>query len=322
MNSCFRLAAVLLGSILLAASAAADEWPTRPITIIVSGAADAVPRILGPAISGPLGQQVVVDRHSGAGGIIAAEYTLHRPADGYTVLMVTAASNASSITHVVPYNVLHDFAPVILAASSPFILVSNSSLPVRSIPQLIALAKKHPGELNYSATSTGSSSDLVAELFKKDAHINIVHVGYKSMGAALLDVLGGHVELCSSVGPNAIAQIKAHKVRALAVSTAKRSPLLPDVPSYVEAGFPNIVLPAWYGFVMRKGAPPEVVHRLSALLDKALQQPDVRKKLQMNDLDPVGDTPEQFGAFMKTNYQRWQAAADAADMEKKRPHHS
>ena len=180
-----------------------------------------------------LGQRFLMDSHPGASGTIAAEYTLRQPAEGYVFLNATSALMAAPNTFKVEYDILRDFAPVSLLATSPFILVAHPSLPVRSLDQLVALAKKRPGELSYSSTSPGSSSSITAAAFKSAAHVDILHVSYRTMASALTDVLAGQVQLCMSVGPSAVAQIKAGKVRALAASTPQRSAVVPEVPTSI-----------------------------------------------------------------------------------------
>ncbi|MGZ8209986.1 MAG: Bug family tripartite tricarboxylate transporter substrate binding protein [Burkholderiales bacterium] len=296
----------------LAGIAAAQQWPSKPIVFVSPGASDVAPRVIGEELSKVLGQQIVVDTHAGASGTVSAEYTLRQPADGHTFLSATSALMAAPYTFKVSFDVLRDFAPVSMLATAPFVLVAHPSLPVNTLSDLIELARKRPGQLNFSATAPGSSSNLTAELFKVRAGIDIVHVPHKTMGAALVDVLAGHVQLCMSAGPNAVALIKAGKLRGLAASTPKRSVVLPDVPTFTELGFPEVALPAWYGILARAGTPTPIISRMSAEIVKAIRKPDVREKLIKAAVEPVGDTPEEFGAFMKTDIMRWGLAAKAA----------
>ena len=212
----------------------------------------------------------------------------------------------------VSFDVLRDFTPVSMLAMAPFVLVAHPSVPVQSLGNLIALAKKRPGELNFSSTSPGSSSTLTAELFKAKAGIDIVHVSHKTMGSALTDVLGGQVQLCMSAGPNAVEQIRAGKLRSLAASTPKRSVVLPETPTFSELGFPDIALSAWFGILARTGTPASVTTRTSAEIVKVLAKPEVREKLLKAAVEPVGNTPQAFGAFMKSDLARWGEAAKAA----------
>jgi tripartite-type tricarboxylate transporter receptor subunit TctC len=303
---------VALALTCVAGAAAAQQWPTKPIVFVSPGAADVAPRVVAEEVAKAVGQQIVVDTQAGASGIVSAEHTLRQPADGHTYLAATSALMAAPHSFKVSFDVLRDFVPVSLLATAPFVLVAHPALPVGSLADLIALAKKRPGELNLSSTAPGSSSTLTAELFKAKAGIDIVHVAHKTMGSALIDVLAGHVQLCMSAGPNAVAQIKAGKLRALAASTPKRSIVLPDVPTFSELGFPDVALPAWYGILARSGTPPAIVARMSAEILNALRKPDVREKLLKAAVEPVGNTPEEFSAFMKADLVRWGEAAKAA----------
>ncbi|MGH8663546.1 MAG: Bug family tripartite tricarboxylate transporter substrate binding protein, partial [Burkholderiales bacterium] len=187
------------------------------------------------------------------------------------------------------------------------------------LDQLVALAKQRPGELDYSSTSPGSSSSITAAAFKAAAHIDVLHVSYRTMASALTDVIAGQVQLCMSVGPNAVSQIKAGKVRALAASTPKRSAVVPDVPTFTELGYPEVDVTAWYGILARTGTPPEIVSRLSKAIVEALHKPELRTKYLQVALEPVGNTPEQFREFMQADLVRWQRAAKAAGFGPKKP---
>ena len=312
-------ALILSHGFMLAAPVAAQQWPSKPLIFIGTGAADSAPRVVGEEASRALGQPIVIETHAGASGTISAEYTLRQPADGYTFLNATSALMAAAYTFKPSYDVLRDFVPVALLASSPFVLVAHPSLPVHTLAELIDLAKKRPGQLNFSATSPGSSSNLIAELFKTKARIDIVHVSYKTMEAALTDALAGQVQLCMSAGPNAVAQIKARRLRALAVSTSKRSLILPDVPTFTELGFPDIALTAWYGIVARTGTPAPIVGRLSEELLKALRKPEVKERLLNAAVEPTALGRDEFGAFMKADLVRWGTAAKAAEANLKAP---
>lgn len=312
-----RLLAGLLAALAVCAHALAQQWPSKPIIVITTGAAEAAPRIIAPQIQQALGQQLIVEAHAGASGTIAAEYTLRQPADGYTMLNATSALMAAPNTFDVKYDILRDFSAVSLLATSPFILVAHPSLPVRNLAQLVAFARQHPGELNYSSTSPGSSSSITAAAFKAASKINIVQISYRTMGSALVDAIAGQVQLCMSVGASAVEQIRAHKVRALAVSTPKRSAVLPEVPSFTELGYPQVNVTAWYGMLVRAGTPQAIINRLSKEIIKTVHDPDVRQKYLDVALEPVGDTPEEFQTFMKEDLVRWQTAAQAAGLDEK-----
>ncbi len=314
MNGRVRILLAGFAWLVLAGAAGAQQWPTKTIRFITVGAADALPRLLAQDIAGPLGQQVIIDEHAGASGTIGAEYAARQAPDGYTFMVATSTHVVVPNFYKLNYDFMRDFVPVTLLASSPFMLLAHPSLPVRTIPELVELAKKKPGALTFSATSAGSSSDLVMEMFKSTAHINIVHVPYKSMAAALTDLLGGQVQLGSSVGATAVAQIKANKVRALAVSTPKRSLVVPDVPTFGEQGYPKVIGTAWYGIVAPTGTPAAIVSRMNAELMKALNKPGMTDKLLQLAVEPEVMGPDQFRAFLQEDVVRWAEAAKAANV--------
>jgi tripartite-type tricarboxylate transporter receptor subunit TctC len=299
--------------------ATAQQWPSKAIVFVSPGAADVAPRVVAEELSKALGQPIVVDTHAGASGIVSAEYTLRQPADGHTFLAATSALMAAPYSFKISFDVLRDFVPVSVLATAPFVLVAHPSLPVASLADLIALARKRPGELNISSTAPGSSSTLTAELFKTKAGIDIAHVAHKTMGTALIDVVAGHVQLCMSAGPNAVAQIKAGKLRALAASTPSRSSVLPEVPTFSELGYPDVALTAWYGLLARSGTPPAILSRMNAEIVNAIRKPDVRERLLKAAVEPVGNSPQEFAAFMKTDSVRWGEAARAARSSEKTP---
>ena len=311
--NCVR--AVVAICLLLAGTAAAQQWPSKTIRFISVGASDALPRILGQELSGPLGQQIIIEEHAGASGTIGAEYASREPPDGYAFLIATSTHMVVPHYYKLNYDIMRDFEPISLLATSPFVLISHPSLPVHNLAELVALAKKKPGQLYFSATSAGSSSDLIMEMFKAQARVNIVHVPYKSMAAALVDVIAGQVQLGSSVGPTVAGQLGAHKLRALAVSTPKRSIVLPDIPTYGEAGYPKVVGTAWFGLMAPRGTPAPIISRMNAELVKALHKPDVREKVLRLVFEPVGDTPREFRAFMQEDFMRWADAAKAANVD-------
>ena len=311
MNAKLRSVAVAVGSVLCAA-ASAQQYPNKPIRFITVGAADAMPRILAQVISGPLGQQVFIEEHAGASGTIGAEVASRAPADGYTFLVVTSTHMVTPHFYKLSYDILRDFEPVTLLASTPFVLLSHPSLPVKTLADLIKLARAKPGQLNYSATSAGSTSHLTFEMFRTSAHVNIVHVPYKSIAAALTDVIAGQVDLSLSVTPSALPQIRSHRVRALAVSTPKRSAVLPEVPTFVEQGLPKVVAPGWFGLMAPARTAPSIIARMNAEVVKALRKPEVRERILTLAMEPGENTPEEFRAYMKADLAKWsQVVKDA-----------
>ncbi len=298
----------------LGASAFAQQYPNRPIRLITVGADPAMPRLLAQHLSGTLGQQVYVEEHAGASGTIGAEVASRAPADGYTFLIATSTHMVTPHFYKLSYDIQRDFAPVTLLASTPFVLLAHPSLPVTNLQDLIKLAKANPGKLNYSATATGSTSMLSCELFKAAAGINIVHVPYKSVGAALIDTIAGQVPLTMSVTPSALPQIMSGRVRALAVTTPKRSAVLPEVPSFVELGLP-VALPAWFGLLAPAGTAPAIISRMNGEVVKALRVPAIRERVLSFAMDPAENTPEEFAAFIKSDMARWTNAVKAAKLD-------
>ncbi len=299
---------------MLCAAAVAQPYPNRPIRFITVGADDTMPRILAQELSGALGQQVFIEEHAGASGTIGAEVASRAPADGYSFMVATSTHMVTPHFYKLSYDILRDFEPVSLLASAPFVLLAHPSLPVKTLDELIKLAKARPGQLNYSATSAGSTSMLTAELFKANAHINIVHVPYKSMSAALTDVIAGQVHLGVNVLPSSLPQIQSHRVRALAVSTPKRSAVVPDVPTFVENGLPNVVVSAWFGLVAPAKTPAAVIDRMNSEVVKALRNPAVRERVLALSMEPAENTPDEFRAYMKADLARWSEAVKFANV--------
>ena len=299
----------------LSAAAAAQQYPARAIRFITVGADDAMPRLLAQDLSGALGQQVFIEEHAGASGTIGAEVAFRAAADGYNFMVATSTHMVTPHFYKLPYDILRDFEPVTLLASTPFVLLAHPSLPVKSLDDLIKLAKARPGQLNYSATATGSTSMLSAELFKASVGITIVHVPFRSVSAALIDAVAGQVDLTMSVTPSALAQIKARRMRALAVTTPKRSAVLPDVPTFVEQGVPQVAMPAWFGLVAPAKTPPAMIARVNAEVVKSLRKQSLRERVLAVAMEPAESTPEELTAHMKADMARWSDAVKAARLD-------
>lgn len=306
---------LVFSGLLLCTNTHAEQWPTKPVRFITVGAADAVPRILAQELSGPLGQQVIIDERAGASGTIGAEVASRAAPDGYTFLVATSTHMVTPHFYKLSYDFMGDFMPVSLAASTPFVLVSHPSLPVKTLADLVKLAKEKPGQLNFSATSAGSTTSLVAEMFKANAHINIVHVAYKSVAAALTDAVAGQVHLGMSVAPTALPQINARRVNALAVSSPKRSAVLPDVPTFIELGFPKVEGTGWFGVVALAKTNTAIVSRLSAEIVKILDRPEIKKRVLSLAMEPIGNTPEEFRAFIQADMARWAQAIKESNVK-------
>ena len=313
-----RITTLLLACLLGFVSAAhADEYPTRPIRLIVpfasGGGNDTVARLVGESLGKRLGQPVVVDNRPGAGGVVGAEAAARAPADGYTLFLGGVGSHAinPNLHKDLPYDPIKDFAPVSLIASAPLILVVHPSLPAQSVQQLITFAKSHPGKLNYASNGNGSSSHLAAVMFASMTGIDMAHIPYKGLSPALADLLGGQDHLMFSSVVAILPQVRAGKLRALAVTSRKRMALLPDVPTVAESGVPNYETSSWYGVLAPAGVPPEIVRRLHDEIVKALAQDDMRKALAQEGAEPVGDSPEEFAKFIVAEKRRLGAVIES-----------
>jgi tripartite-type tricarboxylate transporter receptor subunit TctC len=292
-------------------AAAAQDYPARPIRLIVpaapAGAADTLSRILAQKIAESWGTQVVVDNRVGAAGIVGMEAIAKAPNDGYTVGMGFAGTLAvnPSLYAKLPYDVLRDYAPVALVAHSPLVLAVNPAVPANSVSELIALAKSRPGQLNYASNGSGSTQHLTFELLKSMTGINVAHVPYKGSGQSNSDLVSGQIQMMMDNMVSLLPLAKAGRVRALAVSTSQRSPGMPELPTIAEAGVPGYAAAGWYGVIAPAGTDPKIVARLSAEIGRILRLQDVREKLVALGTDPAGSTPEEFGAFIRTEMAKW-----------------
>lgn len=285
-------------------------YPSKPLRLIApvsaGSAVDTVARVVGQKLSDSWGQQVVVDNRIGANGIIGTEAAAKSPADGYTLYLGNDAMLATNpnLYSKLPYDPIRDFAPVTLAASIPLVLVVHSSLPVKSVQELIAFAKAHPGELNYASSGNGSPQHLPMEMLKAATGIKVVHVPYKGLIPALNDVVGGQVPMMFAGMSGALPHIQSGRLRALAVGGAKRSPALPAVPTVAQAGVAGFSYAAWTGFLVPAGTPKEIIVRLHAEITRILALPDVRDKLTNLGFELVGGTPDEFGALIRSDIAR------------------
>jgi tripartite-type tricarboxylate transporter receptor subunit TctC len=281
----------------------ADDYPAKPVRFIVAfpagGNSDLVARLVGQKLTDVLGRPFVIDNRGGAGGVIAEELVSRSAADGYTILLVSIAHVVNaSLNKKLPYDSMRDFVPVSLVVSAPNVLVVHNSLGVQSVPELIELAKAKPGQLNYAA-SHGTSLHLAGELFKVMARVDIVNVNYKSGGLAVPDLEAGRVQMAFSVFSTALSLVKSGRIRALAVTSAKRSLVMPELPAVAEF-VPGFELTGWHGILAPAGTPRAIVSRLGDEIAKIMRMPDVRNKFIAMGADPVGSTPEEFAAFRKT----------------------
>ncbi len=300
-----RRAAFAIVISLATATATAQDQPSKPIRIITTatgGGSDFVARMIAQSITGPIGQPVVVDNR--AAGVIVGELVLRAPPDAHTLLVNSNSFWIGPLLEKTPYDPIRDFAPITLASSAPNILVVHPSLPVKNVKDLIALAKARPGEMNYGSSGTGGSSHLAAELFKYMARVDIVRVPYKGSAPALVDLLGGRVQLMFSTAAPVMSQIRSGKLRALAVSTAQRSAILPQLPTIAASGVPGYEAAQMTGVFTHAKAPPAMVNRLYQEIARAFGRPDLKEKLLATGVEAVASTPQQLAATMKSEFAR------------------
>ena len=307
----------LLASLAVAAAGAlplgalAQNFPTKPITIIVpfsaGGTTDILARIVGQGLTTELGQPFVVDNRAGAGGNIGASLAAKAPADGYTLFMGTVGTHAinQALYKKMPFDPVKDFAPISRVATVPNLLVAHPSQPYKTVKELIAYAKANPGKVTYGSPGSGASPHVSGELFKSMTGTDLLHVPYKGSAPAMTDLLGGQIAIMFDNMPSAIQHVRSGKLRPIAVTTAKRSPELPDIPTIAEAGVPGYEAMSWFGLFAPAATPKPVLDRLNAALVKVLNQPDVKKKIAEQGGDVVAETPEQFAAFIKAETAKW-----------------
>ena len=306
-----RLDRCALGIMLIVAlPVLAQSYPSKPIRLVLpyppGGGTDVIARPLAQKLTEQLGQQVIVDNRGGAGGNIGMEFVAKSPADGYTLLFALTAQYAvnPSLYPKLPYDPVRDYAPISLLANAPYLLVVHPALPAKSVAELVALVKARPGQLSYSSSGNGSGAHLAGEMLRSLARVEILHVPYKGAGPAMPDLIAGQVQLSFITYTAAGPHIKTGRLRALGVTTAKRSPTLPDLPAIGEtvAGYDSAV---WYGFAAPAGTPLEIVSKLNAEVLRVLAAPDFRSRITLEAVSPIGSTPEEFGSFMKSEIVRW-----------------
>jgi len=297
-------------AMLLAAFAAAQTYPSRPVRIVIplspGGTTDVPGRIIAQKLSETLGQQFFVENRAGAGGTIGTDYVAKSKPDGYTLLLT--ASPFVITPHVyknMPYDALADFAPVIRIASGGSVLVVHPSLGVNSVQELIALAKRQPGKIDFASSGNGSAQHLVTELFMYMAGIKLNHVPYKGSGPAQQDLMSGIVKVSFVGTPIAIPHMKSGRLKALGVSTATRSPQMPEVPTIAEAGVPGFEVIGWIGMLAPAGTPHEIIAKLNGEIAKLMRTDEVKKLIAPTGMEPDPDTPAQFGAYLKGDYDKW-----------------
>ena len=286
-------------------------YPNKVITIVVpfaaGGTTDILARLVGQALGTELGQQVIVDNRAGAGGNIGSQLVARAPADGYTLLMGTVGTHAinAALYPKMPFDHVKDFAPISRVANVPNLLVANPQQPFKNVKELIAYAKANPGKINFGSSGNGSSIHLSGELFKMMTKVDMVHVPYKGSAPAMNDLLGNQIAIMFDNLPSAMQHVRSGKLRPIAVTTAKRSPELPDVPTIAEAGLPGYEATSWFGLFAPAKTPADVVDKIDAALIKVLASADLKKRLSEQGAEPYAEKPAQFAEFIKTETAKW-----------------
>jgi tripartite-type tricarboxylate transporter receptor subunit TctC len=304
-------AILLLLAALVAGTAFAQKFPSRPVRLIVpypaGGANDTVARILAPGLTEFLGQPLVIDNRGGGNTIIGSELAAKSAPDGHTILMIAAGHAINpSLYPKLPYDTARDFAPVALIGDGAYVLVVHPSLGVATVPELIALARSKPGQVTYASSSVGNFTHLAAELFSSMAGIKMLHVPYKGGGPAMLDLLGGRVGIFFSTVAVARPHIQSGRIRALGVTTPRRSVALPDTPTIAEAGLPGYAASGWYGFVVPAHTPKSAIERLNSAVNTAIRPPEIHEKLTSVGVEAAASTPAQFGELIATDMAKWE----------------
>ena len=305
MKILLRVTTLLFASLAVTGPVAAQQYPAKPIRMIIGfppgGGTDIVGRIVGQRLSETLGQQILPDNRGGASGQIAAELTAKSPPDGYTIMMahIAAISILPTLIAKLPYDSIRDFAPITLVAIGPNFLVVHPSVPARSVKELVALAKARPGQLHYASPGAGTVQHLAAELFKLQARVDMLHVPYKGSGQSIVDLIAGHVHLNFDSVPPVLPHVRSGRLRALAVTSEKRFSILPDIPTVTESGVPGFDLSTWWGLVAPAAVSKDIIARLQGETVKLLRQPDVKEKIAFAGADTVGNTAEEFAAFIR-----------------------
>jgi tripartite-type tricarboxylate transporter receptor subunit TctC len=310
MSRTITQAIALSCGLALAAAAAAQNYPSHPVRIVIplspGGTTDVPGRMIAQKLSETLGQQFFVENRAGAGGTIGSDFVAKAKPDGYTLLLTaTPFVITPHVYKKLPYDALTDFAPVIRIASGPYVLVVHPSLGVNSVQELIALAKRQPGKIDFASSGNGSAQHLVTALFAHMAGIQLNHVPYKGSGPAQQDLMSGIVKLSFVGTPIAIPHMKAGRLKALGVSTATRSQEMPDVPTIAEAGVPGYEARVWIGMLAPAGTSHEIIAKLNGEIAKLVRTEEVKKLLAPTGMEPDPDTPEQFGAYVKADYDKW-----------------
>jgi tripartite-type tricarboxylate transporter receptor subunit TctC len=304
-------ALAMSGLTVCAGNVSAQDYPTKPIRLVVpnppGGGNDFLGRLFGQKLSESLGQQVIIDNRPGAGSVIGAAVVARATPDGYTLLVSLPATHAvgPNLYRDVGYDAAKDFTPIAMLASSPMVLVANQTAPFKSVQELIALSKAKPGVLKYGSGGSGSASHMSAEVFKRIAGVDIVHIPYKGGGPAQIGVVSGEADILFDTTGSVLPLVQSGRVKALAITRATRLPEFPDIATFAEAGMPAYDITTWYAIHGPAGVPPEIVQKLNRELARILALADVKERLRLAGVDPVVSTPQQTGAFVQTEFARY-----------------
>lgn len=320
MKQTLWLVAAMGGWMACAGVVQAQDYPSRPVRMLVAvppgGPADTLARLVGPHLSTALGQTVVIDNRAGANGGIAYETTARANPDGYTFVLVAAGVAINpSLYRNVPYHPIKDFAPITLGITVPNILVVHPSVAARSVQELVGVIKAKQGGFSFASAGNGTSGHLALEQFRLSTGTTFVHVPYKGGGPALQETIAGQVQALFSIALAATPQVKAGKVRALAITSAKRSPVAPELPTVAESGYPGFEVIGWFGWLAPAKTGKPIVERLNRELVKSLGNPEVKDRLLSLATEPVGDKPEEFGNFIRSEYDKWGKVIKAANIQ-------
>ena len=307
-RTCMR-AAVALFALLVALPSQAQNYPQRPVRVIVplaaGGGMDTITRGLAQRLGDALGQSFVVDNRPGAGSQVALDILAAAAPDGHTLMMISATTVVHPILYKSRFDILRDFAPVSQVSAQGYVLVVNPAIPAKSVAGLVQYMRANPGKLNYSSSGIGSPIHMCGELFQIATGTRMIHIPFKGMGAAYADLISGQVELSFPTIISSIPHINAGRLRALAVTTATRVPALPDIPTFAEAGVPGVVVVNWYGLIAPGGTPKTVIDRLGGETVKAMQSPDMMKRLVAEGSTAVGGSPQELTALIRAEHERW-----------------
>lgn len=318
MNQTVCAMLLALAASVPAAHAQTAKWPEKTVRMIVplapGGGTDIIARLFAARLTAEFGQQFIADNRSGAGGTIGAEIAVRANPDGYTLITVPASYAANAALYKLPYDPIKGIAPIGMITTGPLILTVHPSVQATSLKEFIALARAKPGALNFGSSGSGSFSHLAAELFRQMSKTEMVHVPYKSAGPALIDLLGGQIQIFFGSGPSTGGHIRAGRLRGIAVTTARRSPAMPDLPAIGEL-LPGYSADFWFGMWAPAGTPREIVSRINQALSRILKQPDVLERLRTDGYDPVGSTPDEFARVIARDIATWSKVVKAGNIK-------